>query len=173
MRFSECFWLWSERLANIMGLLTLPFILALFTWVQKRIKRKKSGSIVNSPVEQTGVLVVNISTANIENEVKSYLRTTYPELKLKKKSHIVDVPGYFRYFCPFERIDSPEKDISRFRELLVNEIDALQDHNIQHIHLVVRGPMMIPLIIGDELANNKRVTFHHKNGDQYECWGDV
>lgn len=168
-------WEWIDRVSGILGILTLPFLGIFFSWLRKKVVSKRPLTLSGS-TDKIGVLVVNVSRISINEEVKIYMRTSYPELQVnggKRKKHIVDDPNHFHSINIPESITT--SDLTKFRELLEDEEQALQEHGIGHIHLFIRAPMMIPVIIGDTFANNKRITFHQHNINTgtYECWGVI
>ena len=165
------FWDYIERIANLAGLIALIPLGFLVKRMQQqwRFNRIKKNPCENVSEDNTGVLIISIREEDVSKKVMDYMRGAYPQIKLDK-DHLFYPP-----LGEMFKLKMIPSDVEKFRKELKKLRISLIDANIQHIHLFIAGPLILPLLIGDEFANNLLITFHNLNIDthMYECWGDI
>jgi hypothetical protein len=153
------------NISTVLALIPLGFLVRRMQQ-QWRLNRMRKNPAPKTPGSQTGVLIFNIFEGTIEPQVYSYMKANYPEIDLEAR--------VFSSSLKFKEKMIPY-DVDKFRhELRVIKLQ-LQENNIHHVHLFIKGPMLLPLLIGDELANNIHITFHSLDPDthEYTCWGEI
>jgi hypothetical protein len=157
------------HIADVVGILALIPLAFILKWARRQWRLHKIAiePVPPTPANRTGVLIFNVCPGSIEPQVLSYLRENFSDVKLDKK-HLFSSPLKFE-----EKM--VRGDIVVFKKELLGIKRRLQDNNIQHVHLFVNGPQVLPLMIGDEFANNIGITFHSLNRDtqDYISWGRV
>jgi len=160
-------WIYLDRFGLILGLIAfVPVLFAAWSFIQyTRLKRRELMKIRSEPGFSPAVLVVTIGGMSIGNEVERYLRTFEAFKKFNFDERLFEVHRELEIQA--DDVDSIIADI----EGAQNKIRASA---VDKIHLFMKCPMPIAVMLGETLANRiPTIVYHKQQNKGYENWGTL
>ncbi len=160
------FW---EALANIgtmLGILSfVPLVYAIWEYIRFRRREEKERKLIHiQPGMKPAVLIVDIGGVGIRNEVEAFLR---------QQEGFKDFDFDSRVFVVHrDKKQITDNDVDGIIEDLEEQVGVIRSKAADKIHLFIKAPLPIALMVGEVLSNQTPTLVYHKQQNQgYENWG--
>lgn len=149
----------SSQLAGIIGLLPI-FYSACGIYSIKKYKTRQLALLKQSPGARPAVFIVNIGTADIEAQVRSYTNVQLPQ----------DIHWVYYHHKGMVEADN----IIQIMREIEQEYEKVLLHGADRIHFFYKGPVPLAAMVGDLLSNGMPVLVYHLDTNSgYQCWGSL
>jgi len=160
-------WIYLDRFGLILGLLAfVPILYAVWSYFQyTRLRQTELLKIRSEPGTSPAILVVSIGGMSIGNEVERYLRA---------------VPAFEKF-----KFDERMFEVHREQEIQADDVDSIiteiedaqnkiRASAVDKIHLFMKCPMPIAVMLGETLANRiPTIVYHKQHNKGYQNWGTL
>jgi hypothetical protein len=150
-------WLVLERISVLLSYLVVGTIAAfVFNLFRYRRKRKELATIAGK-AGHPRALALSFGGGSIEQAVKEYLSTIYPEVNIPVEK--------------YEKDEVTAENIHRYEEAVRRLKERFQSENVTELHLFMKGPVALALAVGAIFDNWVGVkVYHSKREGGYESW---
>lgn len=159
------FWVVLGNIGTVLGIISfVPLVYAIWEYIQYTRREKKERKRIHTSVgEQPVVLTVSVGGVSIRNEVESFLiQNGFKDFDFKSRVFVVHRDAKK---ITVDDVDGIIQDVE-------TQVDAIRLKAVDKIHLFLKVPMPIAVMVGDVLANRIPTLVYHKQPNQgYENWG--
>ncbi len=162
------FWSWLGNIGTILGIISfVPILYAVYEYLQfKRREEQDRKRIHTEAGTQPAVLIVSMGGGCIRNNVEAYL---------KRQDSFKDFDFEHRVFVVHR--DDKEIQLSDVDDIIA-EVEEKQDDirskAADKVHLFLKAPMPIAVMVGSVLANRTpTLVYHYQPNKGYENWGTL
>lgn len=162
------FWEALANIGTILGILSfIPLVYAIWEYIRFIRREEKEREIIHT---QTGtkpaVLIVDIGGAGIRNEVEAFLREQEGFNGFDFDSRMFVVHR--------DKKQITANDVNGIIEELETNLDMIRIKAADKIHLFLKVPMPVAVMVGEVLANRTPALVYHKQHNKgYENWGSL
>lgn len=162
-------WDWIDKASQVTGILAfLPILGTLWlVWGQERRRKRELKAIREAPGSRPTILIIDVGPASIRAQVENWLGKQEALRSILEDSDRIHCLDYSQ-----DRLRSEETD--RIIKDLRQALEKITTAGADKIHLFLRVPVVLGVMIGAELSNRTPVIlYHHQPNSGYENWGPL
>jgi len=159
-------WIYLDRLGLFLGIIAfIPMLYAIWVYIQYTRREEKERKRIHTDVgTQPAVLIVDVGGAGIRNEVESFLKNEKGFESFDFDAQVFVVHRDEQQITS-DDVDSIIQDVDQ-------KLSSMRLKAVDKIHLFLKAPMPIVVMVGEVLANQTPTLVYHKQRNKgYENWG--
>jgi len=160
------FWAMLGNIGTVLGIISfVPIIYALWEYVQYTHREEEERKRIHTQVgTQPAILIVDVGGAGIRNEVEAFLKEEKGFENFDFDTQVFVVHRYEQQITASD-VDSIIQDVE-------DQLNTIRIKAADKVHLFLKAPMPIVVMVGEVLANRIPTLVYHKQRNKgYENWG--